>query len=603
MAAFALCPACRREYEDPRDRRFHAEPTACPVCGPRLTLCDPAGRPLEGDPVAGAAALLRGGGILALKGLGGFHLACDAADSEAVARLRRRKAREEKPLAVMVPDLAAARALARVTEAEAELLGAAARPIVLLALRPGAPLAPEVAPGLNELGVMLPYTPLHHLLLAQCGRALVMTSGNLSEEPIAFGNAEALERLAGIADAFLLHDREIHMRCDDSVARVWEGAPRLLRRSRGYAPAPLTLPWAFTRPLLATGGELKNTFCLGRERFAFLSHHIGDLENESTLRSFERAVEHYGRLFQVTPEVIVHDLHPDYLSTRYALERAGQVELIGVQHHHAHVAAVMAEHGLEGPVLGIAWDGAGYGTDGTLWGGEVLLCDLAQFTRVGTWRPFRLPGGAAAIRQPWRTALSLLLQGQGAGLPLDLVRRHGDALATIRRMVERGFNAPLSSGVGRLFDAAAALILGRDEAHYEGQAAIALEHAADPDELGTLPVAIAEEAGVWVADSAGLAHTLAEALLAGTAAPILAARFHNALAQVAADMTHVLAARHGVRDVVLSGGVFQNRLLLRRCADALARAGLKTYLGRQVPVNDGGLALGQAVIGGRRTCA
>jgi len=457
MDVFPLCPSCLAEYEHPADRRFHAEPTACPECGPALTFigASRAGRalargpkttqprspktaqprgadgtvsspaqPLGGnDPIASVVASLGAGQIVAVKGLGGFHLACDARNGGAVALLRQRKGREEKPFAVMVAGLAQARELCTVSEDEAALLCAPARPIVLLDRRRsgGEPLAPAVAPGQKQLGLMLPYTPLHRLLLDRWRGPLVMTSGNLSEEPIAYRNEEAQARLGAIADGFLLHNREIHMRCDDSVARVWGGAARLLRRSRGYAPAPVRLRWRFAQPILAVGGELKNTFCLGRENFAILSHHIGDLENEAAMRAFEGAVEHYCRLFRVAPQVIVHDLHPDYRSTRYALEQAGRARIVGVQHHHAHIAAVMAEHGLEGPVIGVAWDGTGYGPDGCLWGGEFLVCDLRGFERVGHWSYFPLPGGAAAIRQPWRVAAGLLRERFGdevARLPL-----------------------------------------------------------------------------------------------------------------------------------------------------------------------------------------
>ena len=627
MAVFAMCPDCRAEYEDPANRRFHAEPTGCPACGPRLELRDAgevladglladgllAGGLLAGDAVERAASLLQAGKIVAVKGLGGFHLACDATDEDAVARLRRRKAREEKPFAVMVAGLAEAGRLCAISRREARLLASAHRPIVLLA-RLSAPrpaLASALAPGLNELGLMLPYTPLHHLLLERCGRPLVMTSGNLSEEPIAYRNEEALARLGNIADAFLLHNRDIHMRCDDSVTRVWRGIPRVLRRSRGYAPQPLTLRWNFPVPLLAVGGELKNTFCLARERFAFLSHHIGDLGNESTLRSFAAAVEHYGRLFQVVPEAIVHDLHPDYLSTRYAQEQAGRVRLIGVQHHHAHIAATMAEHGLEGPVIGLAWDGTGYGTDGRLWGGEFLVCDLAGFTRAGHWSYFPLPGGAAAIRQPWRVALALLLARHGenaAGIPLGTVTRHLKELPVLARMIEKGINAPLSCGVGRLFDAASTLLTGRDEASFEGQAAIALEHLADRSELGELPLDVGRldascADGQWLPDSAGLIAAVAELAAAGVPAPVVAARFHNTLARVAAETCAGIAKETGIRRVAVGGGVFQNSLLLERCLTRLSRAGLETVVPQSVPANDGGLALGQAAIGGRRLCA
>ncbi|MFI5399932.1 MAG: carbamoyltransferase HypF [SAR324 cluster bacterium] len=619
MDVFPLCPTCLVEYEHPADRRFHAEPTACPKCGPALTFSRTLARganstvsspqqPLQGnDPIGSVVASLRAGQIVAIKGLGGFHLACDARNGSAVALLRQRKGREEKPFAVMVAGLAQARELCAVSRDEAALLSAPERPIVLLDRRRSSrePLAAAVAPGQKQLGLMLPYTPLHSLLLGRWQGPLVMTSGNLSEEPIAYRNDEAQARLGSIADGFLLHNRDIHMRCDDSVARVWGGAARLLRRSRGYAPAPVRLRWRFSRPILAVGGELKNTFCLGRENFAILSHHIGDLENEAAMRAFEGAVEHYCRLFQVAPEVIVHDLHPDYRSTRFALEQAGRARIVGVQHHHAHVAAVMAEHGLEGPVIGLAWDGTGYGTDGCLWGGEFLVCDLRGFERVGHWSEFPLPGGAAAIRQPWRVAAGLLRERFGddvAGLPLPALLHHASEIPVLSRMIERRINVPRSCGVGRLFDAAAALIAGQETASYEGQAAQALEQLADGSATATCPVELAQVHGQWIPDSASLLASVARRILEGTAPQAVAAGFHAALALAGAEVCRQVRAQRGIRQVVLGGGVFQNRVLLQRCSEALTRSGLDVYVSRQVPTNDGGLALGQVVVGDRLTC-
>ncbi len=610
MAAFPLCPDCEGEYRDPADRRFHAEPTACPHCGPQLRLLDAAGRALAGEPLAGAVARLRAGGIVAVKGIGGFHLACAARDAAAVAELRRRKQRDDKPFAVMVADLAQARRLCLVDERAAALLEAPARPIVLLPRRADADVAEAVAPGFRELGLLLPYTPLHHLLLGDSGLALVMTSGNRSDEPIAYRDEEALARLAPLVDAFLLHDRAIHVRCDDSVLRPGPAAPQLLRRSRGYVPAPLRLQRAFARPLLACGGELKNTFCLVRDRFAFISPHIGDLDNEETYASFVAGIEHFRRLFQIEPEVIVHDLHPDYLSTRYALERAGEAERVGVQHHHAHVASAMADNDLEGPVIGVAFDGTGYGTDGRLWGGEFLIADYAGFQRAAHWSYFPLPGGAQAIREPWRVAQALLGQAFGAEAE-GLLPRLLPAIApaqtrVLTQMIQRGFNTPLSSGVGRLFDAAAALLTGRTRVTFEGQAAIELEQRAEPRvsdgfalELGGPPA----DGQPWPLPSAALLGALARGLLDGQAPGVLAARFHNTLAEAVGEVCAQLSARHGLRRVVLSGGVFQNSLLLGRALAALERRGLQVFTQRRVPANDGGLALGQAMIGGTLRCA
>src|SRR5829696_8551859 len=425
MAAFAMCADCAREYRVPTLRRFHAQPVCCPACGPALALLDRDGRAAEGDPLAGAAARLRDGAVVAVKGLGGYHLAADAASEPAVAALRARKRREDKPFAVMVADLEEAGRLCLLDPAEKAMLASPRRPIVLLRRRsagPGAAVAAPVAPHNRSLGVLLPYTPLHHLLLAEVGRPIVLTSGNVSDEPIAYLDDEALRRLGGIADWFLVHDRPIHVRADDSVVRSFGGRELPLRRSRGFAPQPLGLPWPFPRHVLACGAELKHTFCLAKGGHAFVSHHIGDLENYETFRSFTEGVEHFRRLFAVDPEVVAHDLHPEYLSTKYALE------LEGVEHHHAHVAACLADNGEPGPVIGVAFDGLGFGADGTIWGGELLVADLVGFKRAGHLEVVAMPGGAAAIKEPWRMAAAWLAATFGAGVPegLPVVGRHRD---------------------------------------------------------------------------------------------------------------------------------------------------------------------------------
>ena len=488
MAGFAMCADCAAEYHDPADRRFHAQPVCCPACGPRLRLLDSGGAQTAGDPLAGAVSALRRGQVLAVKGLGGYHLAVDAGSQDATALLRARKHREDKPFALMVADVAAARDRCEVDEVAAGLLASTRRPVVLLPRRPGAPVADAVAPGNRQLGVMLPYTPLHHLLLRDFGGPIVLTSGNVSDEPIAYQDADALHRLDGIADVFLTHDRPIHMRADDSVVRSLRGREMLLRRSRGYAPEPLTLRGRFRRPVLACGAELKSTFCLGTENRAFLSQHIGDLENYETLRSFTEGIEHFRRLFDITPEVVAYDLHPEYLSTKYALER-DDVELVGVQHHHAHIASCLADNDEDGPVIGVAFDGTGFGTDGTLWGGEFLLADLAEFERAGHLAGVPMPGGAAAIRQPWRMAAAYLDAAYPNGLPdaLAVAARNPQAWPDVLAMARRGVNAPVTSSAGRLFDAVAALLGVRDAINYEGQAAVELEQTGRSGRAGRLP--------------------------------------------------------------------------------------------------------------------
>ena len=603
MAAFAMCEQCAAEYHDPADRRFHAQPTCCPACGPRLTLLDPAGdilarEPLAPEPLAAAAELLAHGQVLAVKGLGGYHLAADAACEEAVALLRARKHREDKPFAVMAADLAAARRLVEVDTAAADLLTSPARPIVLLPRRPEAAVAAATAPGNRQLGIMLPYTPLHQLLLAALARPMVLTSGNVSDEPIVYRDDEALERLGGIADAFVVHDRAIHIRTDDSVARAFRGRPMLIRRSRGYVPEPVGVASGFPRHVLACGAELKNTFCLARGRHVFVSHHIGDLENAETLRSFTEGIEHFRRLFDVEPQVVAHDLHPEYLSTKYAVELDG-VDLHGVQHHHAHIASCLADNGVAGhwaggPVIGVAFDGTGYGTDGTIWGGEFLAADLATFERGGHLAPVPMPGGAAAIRQPWRMAAAYL----GAA-DLDVARRNAERWPAVVAMARRGVNSPLTSSAGRLFDAAAAVLGVRDAINYEGQAAVELEQLADPAETGAYPAAL--EAGEpFRVRAADLLHGIIDDLTSGVPAPVIAARFHHGVAAVIEAGCLAMRDRYGLGTAALSGGVFQNLLLLNATVSRLEECGFRVLVHSRVPCNDGGISLGQAVVAAAR---
>ncbi len=599
MAGFAMCPRCRAEYDDPRDRRFHAQPNACPDCGPRLTLLDGRGGPRPGDPLREAGRLLASGRIVAIKGIGGFHLACDATSESAVRRLRGRKGREAKPLALMVAHLADADRLCVVSTEERRLLASAARPIVLLRARPGAGIAPSVAPGLGRLGVMLPYSPLHHLLFETAGAtlpALVMTSGNRSEEPIATDEADALHRLSGIGDAFLLHDRPIYVRCDDSVTRVAAGGEVPIRRSRGYAPLPVRLPFE-SRPVLAVGAELKSAVCVTRGPYAFLSPHIGDLENVETYVSYRSMVERMTALFRVEPTAVAHDLHPDYLSTRYALALDPAVPRVVVQHHHAHVAACMAEHRLTGPVIGVAFDGSGYGPDGAVWGGEILVADYAGFERVGHLGYVPMPGGDRAAREPFRMALAHLLRA-GASWEPDLppLRASADAeREMVRWQLDRQVNAPLTSSVGRLFDAVASLAGVRHRARFEAQAAMELEALAEglvgapyPIELtGVAPLVI--EPGPIIR---GVADDVAE----GTSAAWIAARFHATVAEAVARVCERVRASTGLDRVVLAGGVFQNAVLLDATRRRLGPCGFEVFSHHLVPPNDGGIALGQAAV-------
>ncbi|HYM46312.1 MAG TPA: carbamoyltransferase HypF [Solirubrobacteraceae bacterium] len=644
MAGFAMCAECRAEYEDPASRRFHAQPNACPTCGPSLRLLGAGGttqasgtaRAVEttraGGTQAGEDAIATGedatatgesalaaavealsaGRIVALKGAGGYHLACRADDEGAVRELRRRKRRAEKPLALMAADLDAALELVQLSDSERRLLSAPERPIVIARRREQAPVAAAVAPGYADLGVMLPSTPLHHLLLADVGTTLVMSSGNVSEEPIAYRDEDAAQRLDGIADLVLAHDRPIHVRADDSVVRALHPAaashPLLLRRSRGRVPAAIELPLQ-APPLLACGAELGSTFCVARGRRAWVGQHIGDLRNWETLQAFREGIAHFQRLFDVRPAIVAHDLHPDYLSSAYALQR-DDAEPLAVQHHHAHFAACLAEHGLTGPAVGAIYDGSGLGADGTIWGGELLAGDLARVTRVGSLHPVALPGGDAAVREPWRMACAWMLAASddeasastlGAGLPAPpppatiagrIDERRWRQVAELART---GTAAPTTTSAGRLFDAVAALCGIRLAVHDEGRAAIELEAAAALDEPGAYPLPVLAGEPLRMDARETIRAILAD-LGGGVPAAIVSARFHNGLADATAGALTLLADRLGLESAVLSGGVFQNRLLLERTATALRRAGLRVLIPRRLPPNDGAIAYGQAAV-------
>jgi hydrogenase maturation protein HypF len=659
MSVFPMCAACSREYHDIEDRRFHAQPVACWDCGPRVELWDPhTGRLDSPEPVRDTVALLRAGAIVAVKGIGGYHLMVDARNERAVAELRRRKRREEKPFAVMSPSLAAVARYAHVQEHEGELLSSLARPIVLVAKREGSsaaagnglmganhpieplapgdatgnhlakgsgstegndpiePLAPSVAPGNRRFGVMLAYAPLHHLLFEGDMDALVATSGNVSDEPIAFANDDALQRLSGIADAFLINNRDIYTRVDDSIVRAvsFGGGSEVtpLRRARGYTPMPVKAPFAMP-PLLAVGPELKNTICFSRDGELFLSHHIGDLKNEATRRSFEHAIGHLAKLLEVAPTVVAHDVHPGYMSTRWAREQRA-LPTVEVQHHHAHMAACMCEHGLCEPVIGAIFDGTGYGIDGHIWGGEFLVGDYGGFERAAQLEYFRLPGGDCAVEEPYRTALALLVQAYGslaqahaelaqlAQLPL-IAGRSEQERTVLERMVQAGINSPLTSSMGRLFDGVSAFLGVRERCRYEAQAAIELEQLIEPGaQAQPLAWELHTDEQPLRIDVRPLVRELAQEAsgVANVKKAAMSLRFHCTVVEMVQRTCLEIARRTGLRRVVLSGGVWQNEFLLRGAYESLHAAGLEVFVHKQVPANDGGVALGQAAVAGWR---
>ncbi len=599
MAGFVMCDQCRAEYDDPANRRFHAQPNACPLCGPQLWLVDGDGQRLaERDAaVAETVRLLRAGAIVAMKGIGGFHLAVDAGNDEAVQRLRQRKGREEKPLAVMARDLARARQLCLLTPAEETLLQSAAAPIVLAPKQPDHGLSPAVAPGSDRFGVMLPYAPLHHLLLAAGPAVLVMTSGNRSEEPICIDNAEALQRLAGIADAFLFHDRDILIRADDSVAWHLAGAPRLIRRARGYAPRPLRL--AGNGPaVLGVGGELKNTVCYLKGDQAWVSQHLGDLKHLEGFVFFREMAAHLGRIYEITPELVAHDLHPAYRTTQWAREQAG-MPLLAVQHHHAHLAACLAENHHPGPAIGVILDGTGYGTDGTIWGGEVLIGDCRGFRRFAHLAPMPLPGGDAAVAEPWRTGLGYLYAAYEGKVP-ELPFLQGHDSGAILAMLERRVNCPETTSCGRLFDAVAAIAGGRPMIRYEAQAAIEFMQAAGSLGGPAFPYELRTEHDTLIVAVGPLVRAVAEAVRQGATMAAISARFHLTLVELFPELVRRASAATGHRTVALSGGVFQNHLLFAGLCERLQAAGFTVLAHRELPTNDGCISFGQVVVGRAR---
>ncbi|HEU5184336.1 MAG TPA: carbamoyltransferase HypF [Gemmatimonadaceae bacterium] len=604
MRAFTQCDACRLEYETPGDRRHHSETNSCAACGPRLTLLDATGTLERGEPCLGAAArLLESGAIVALRGLGGFHLAVDATDDEAVVRLRQRKHRDAKPLAVMVRSLEDARAIADMSDAEVRLVASRERPIVVAPRRPGSSLAPSVAPGMATVGIMLPYTPLHHLLLEMVGVPLVMTSGNLSDEPICASQDEALQRLTGITDAFLMHDREIVSRVDDSVMQVAGGAPLFLRRARGFAPLPVPLPVAAPAGthILAVGAHLKNTITLAADQAAYVSPHVGDLDSLETLLHFRATVDRLADLFRIDPNVVARDLHPAYLSTKEAEQRAADRRIV-VQHHHAHIAAVCAEHGVTYRVVGVAYDGTGFGDDGTAWGAEILVADLLAYERVAHLRSAPLPGSDLAVRTPWRSALGYLslepLRDAAFVRAFEGVDERELSLA--RRQIQRGVNTPLASSMGRLFDAAAAVLGVRRLAHFEGQAAMELETLAGSHGRRPLPFPVFESAGRLVMDPLPLLAELGNRVSYGESVESLAGAFHDAVVTTTADVVTRVCEDRGIDTVALGGGTFQNARLVGGLVKELESSGLRVLVPRALPPNDGAISYGQAAVAAAR---
>lgn len=622
MSDFTMCPDCEREYRDPGDRRFHSQLNACETCGPRVCLLDAGGGGIaEGyRAVEEAAALLRQGRIVAIKGLGGYHLACDAGNPEAVSCLRKKKSRGEKPLAVMAADIESVREICNASEDEADLLTGVRKPIVLLGIKKKNGMISAVAPGCNVLGVMLPYTPVHHILMKDATSYLVMTSGNMSDEPIVYRDGDALSELSGTADYFLVNNRRIRTRCDDSVVRIWNGDVLIIRRSRGYSPEPVRIKCGFEKRILSCGAELKNTFCMTRGDYVFTSHHIGDLETVEAMSSFEEGIAHFKEMLHWEPDAVAYDMHPEYLSTKYAKELPAGIEKVAVQHHHAHIVSCLADAGEDGPVIGVSFDGLGYGLDGMLWGGELLVAEPGGFWRAASLKPVPLPGGAVAIRQPWRMAAVYLREAFGenifdAGIPF-MEQIGGPDWEIVRHMIERGVNCPLTTSMGRLFDAVSSLVLLRNEVSYEGQAAVELESKAAPGlwtgRFYEYEVAAVDDvqkygemgSGLEIPDTSLMVDTAP--LIRGVVADIredcpaaeISSKFHATIADMIGCLCESAGADTGLKKVALSGGVFQNIRLLDESARRLAESGFRVITHKRVPPNDGGLALGQAVIAG-----
>ena len=601
MSCFPMCPLCQEEYENPADRRFHAEPNACPACGPSLKLLDEKGNPLsDRDPLKRAIELLLSGYVIAIKGLGGFHLAVDAANDEAIKRLRSRKFREEKPLAIMVRDVETASRISMIGKEEELILLSPQRPIVLARKRGGAIISPAVAPGVSDFGIMLPYTPLHHMLLEKHFHALVMTSANQVDEPICIENREAVKRLEGIADFFLVHNRDILMRCDDSIATVSSGERRIIRRSRGFAPIPVTLTKSYP-PILALGPQMKTTLCILKGNLAFLSPHIGDMETPEARDFYQESLTLMQKIAECKPEIVACDLHPAYYTTIFA-EGLPASRVIRVQHHHAHIVSSMAENGIEGEVIGIAMDGTGYGTDGTVWGGEFLVASESTFTRVGHIATYILPGGEKAIREPWRIAVSLLRQAYGDDWPdvaksLDIVPEKS-FYETIDRIMKQRFNSPLTSSLGRLFDGVAAILGLRRKVTFEGQAAMELEAMARYGSGRVMQFTIEEAGDIIHLDFSPMIRAITKRLQAGKDSGELAFSFHLTLQVAFCKMARTIRDKTGLNQVVLSGGCFQNRILTEGTIAELEKAGFEVFFHKAIPTNDGCISLGQAVCAG-----
>jgi len=619
MKKFRMCPICQNEYEDISWRRYHAQPNACPQCGPEIELIksEKSGRkstdcehnPKGLEALEAIVQLLKKGKIVAIKGLGGFHLACDATNSFAVERLRQRKGRPYKPFAIMVPDIDTAKKHCLVSQQEEELLSDWQKPIVLLKKRENSKISDLVTPNNNCLGVMLPYTPLHYLLFHRVSTsfsALVMTSGNLSDQPIEISNQEVINNLSHIADYFLLHNRDIYNRCDDSIVKVFSGDPVVIRRARGYVPSPVELD-SKVESILACGAELKNTFCLTKENYAFVSQYIGDLKDYKTLQYYEQMLQRFEKLFGITPEIVAHDLHPDYLSTQYALDiarRRPKIMRIPVQHHHAHIVSCLVENKVKEKVIGVVFDGTGYGADGNIWGGEFLLADYGDFRRIAQLKYLPLPGGDRAVDEPWRMAVSLLVEAFGKRIPLiDFIDRWKKKIPIILKMIEKRVNSPLTSSMGRFFDGVSSLLGICDVNTYEGQAAMELESAAQKlsSSSGNLlaqnyKYEIQEEKGTFIVEPAWIVRGIVEDLERSVPKSVIAYKFHNSIADIIKDVNLKIKERTGISRVAFSGGVFQNRLLLGLALRKLTERGFVCYYQKKVPPNDGGISLGQAII-------